>query len=331
MLKKILILILAGSAVALLSTACSPKTNYYPTYGVEEFVLDSHKIQQGKFAILEMEGIPVEALPNNALQECEEAIDEGDIINIGIYHPSRQDLSEMVMNINSSIRYHVTDGTIILPNLGAVEIKGLTLEQARQKLQAMYNQQLQDLEVFLSYRDRTIHKVELIGEIKKTVIPVDGRMRLYELLAKAELKAKANLFQSYVVRDSKVLAVDITKLVKNGDMQQNIVMHSGDKIFIASASEAIVMVMGEVGHPQTVNVTDGFISLRQALVHAGGIPYTGDLNYIQVIRGNIVEPKVYRLRWDHILNLPNNSLLLMPGDVVFVSAKPITEWNRYNN
>ena len=62
---------------------------------------------------------------------------------------------------------------------------------------------------------------------------------------------------------------------------------------------------------------------------AGGIPYTGDKSVIQVIRGNILRPKVYTLNWEQILHLPNDSLLLMPGDTVYIAAKPITEWNRF--
>jgi polysaccharide export outer membrane protein len=71
------------------------------------------------------------------------------------------------------------------------------------------------------------------------------------------------------------------------------------------------------------------MSLREALVSAGGIPFTGDRQNIQVIRGNLQCPKIYVLAWEHIVHLPNDSLLLMPGDTVYVSEKPITQWNRF--
>ena len=71
------------------------------------------------------------------------------------------------------------------------------------------------------------------------------------------------------------------------------------------------------------------MSLREALVHAGGIPFTGNKQHIQVIRGNLQCPKIYLLAWQHIIHLPNDSLLLMPGDTVYVTATPITEWNRF--
>jgi polysaccharide export outer membrane protein len=71
------------------------------------------------------------------------------------------------------------------------------------------------------------------------------------------------------------------------------------------------------------------MSLREALVSAGGIPFTGDKRHIQVIRGNLQCPKIYVLSWEHIVHLPNDSLLLMPGDTVYISEKPITQWNRF--
>jgi polysaccharide export outer membrane protein len=140
---------------------------------------------------------------------------------------------------------------------------------------------------------------------------------------------EANLFKSYIVREGTMLSIDLYKLLKEGDMSQNIVMQGGDKLYIAEASAASLMVMGEVGIEKVINLPHGSMSLRHALAEARGIPYTGDKAYIQVIRGNIVRPKIYTLSWEHVIHLPNDSLLLMPGDIVYVASKPITEWNRF--
>jgi polysaccharide export outer membrane protein len=117
--------------------------------------------------------------------------------------------------------------------------------------------------------------------------------------------------------------------MNEGDLSQNIVMRGGDKIFIASPKDSLVMLMGEILRPGPVPVPYGFISLREALVSVGGIPFTGDKRHIQVIRGNLPCPKIYVLAWEHIVHLPNDSLLVMPGDTIYVTAKPITEWNRF--
>jgi len=314
----------------LLLNSCTKPCHDYSVMGCDEFVIDSYKINQGKFAILEMEGIEVEELPEEAMDEYQDMIAENDILNITVYHPSRKDLMEAIQFINGAMGgFKVTYGKLSLPDIEPVDVLDLTLEQARAKLTAAYQEQIQHTEVFVSYRDRLDKKVELTGLVETATVPVDGKIRLYEVIAKAHIPPHANFFMSYVLRDGMPLSVDLHQLINKGDMCQNIVMRGGDKIFIAKAEDSAVMLMGEVRHPRAVNLYYGSMSLREALVQAGGIPFTGDQHHIQIIRGNLKCPKIYVLSWEHIIHLPNDSLLLMPGDTVYVTEKPITQWNRF--
>jgi polysaccharide export outer membrane protein len=297
--------------------------------GADEFVMDSYKIRQGKFSILQLEGKSYEELNPELLSEYSDAIQEGDLLFIAIYHPTRTDIAAAVASIGSSVGFQVVDGNIRLPDLDLIEVKGLTLDQAAKRIADRYNQQIRDVQVFLSYKDRLERKVELAGLVALPAVPVDGRLRLFETLAKAKVPPQANLFKSYVVRKNEMLPVDLVKLLKEGDMSQNIVMQGGDKIYIADPSASTLMVLGEVGKERLVDIPDGFMTIRQALAEAGGIPYTGNKSYIQIIRGNILNPKIYTLTWDHVIHLPSDSLLLIPGDIVYVAATPITSWNRF--
>lgn len=311
-----------------LSSCCRPCCRY-DIFGADEFVIDSYKIRQGKLAILDMEGVEVGDLPCEAMEEYQDVIAEDDILNIAVYHPKRRDIMEAIQFINDKVGFRVSQGMVDLPDIPPIQVAGLSLEEARQAIQDCYRQHIHDIEVFLNYSDRLSRKVELTGAVSRPVIPVDGKIRLYEVLALAQVPNNANLFKSYVVRDGEQLPIDLYKLMNEGDMCQNIVMRGGDRIFIASPNDTTVMVMGEVGSPRAVNLPYGFMSLREALVSAGGIPFTGNRDCIQVIRGNLQNPKIYVLSWDHIIHLPNDSLLLMPGDTVYVSEKPITQWNRF--
>lgn len=298
-------------------------------FGADEFVMDSYKIREGKFSILEMEGTCVEELEEGLLDEYQDRIHENDVLQIALYHPKRFDLVQAVQSIGGSIGYRVVNGQIRLPDSPPVFVADLTLEEARQKIEEQYNEEIRDTEVFLSYQERIERKVELMGLTGLSSVPVDGKMRIYDMLSKARIPVDANLFKSYVLRNGRMLPVDLRKLIKEGDMSQNIVMQGGDKVYIAEPAAASLMVMGEVGRERTVALPNGYMSLRQALAESGGIPYTGDKSYIQIIRGSICRPKIYTLSWEHVIHLPNDSLLLMPGDIVYVAAKPITEWNRF--
>lgn len=316
--------------LSLFFASCSRTCANYPVFGACEFVTDSYLIRQGKNAISELEGYEVDEIPPEAMEEYKDEIAEDDILNIVVYHPSRRDLMDAFNYINSTVGgFKVTQGRVDLPDIPPVKVIGLTLEEAKIRLQEYLSEEVRDVEIFITYKDRLTRKVELTGMVATPTVPVDGKVRLYEVIAKAHIPPNANLFMSYVHRDGEMLNVDLYKLINLGDMSQNIVMRGGDKIYIANPSDATVMMLGEVRHPMPVMVPYGFISLREALVAAGGIPYTGDKNCIQVIRGNLPCPKIYMLSWQHVVHLPNDSLLLMPGDTVYVSTTAIREWNLF--
>lgn len=298
-------------------------------FGANEFVLDSYKIREGKFAILEMEGVEMQELEEELLAEYSDAICDDDVLVIALYHTKRQDIVEAVRQIGSSVGFRVAEGKVHLPDMPPVEVRGLSLEEARQKIQEHYHRSIQDMEVFVSYKDRYKKKIELAGMVAVPSLPVDGKLRLFDVLSIARVPPEANLFKSYLIRQGELIPVDMHRLLKEGDMSQNIVMQGGDKLYIADPSAASLMVMGEVGRERVISLPSGYMSLRHALAEAGGIPFTGDKSYIQVIRGNICHPKIYTLSWEHVIHLRNDSLLLMPGDIVYVAAKPITEWNRF--
>ncbi len=297
--------------------------------GADEFVMDSYKIREGKFSILQLEGKDFLPLSPDLLSEYKDTVQDGDVLDIAIYHPLRPEISAAIATIGQSVGFQVMEGKIYLPDLEPVVVLNLTLEEARQKLQEAYNNQIKETQVFLSYKQRKERKVELAGLVSTPHLPVDGKIRLFETLSVAKVPPHANFFKSYVIRDNHMLPVDLYKLLKEGDMTQNIVMRGGDKVYIAEPSASSLMVLGEVGQERVVELPSGFMTLRQALAEAKGIPYTGNKSYIQVIRGNILHPKIYTLTWNHVIHLPGDSMLLIPGDIVYVAATPITEWNRF--
>ncbi len=297
--------------------------------GADEFVIDSYKINAGKLSILEMEGKPLMTLNPDLLEEYTNTIDNGDVLKISLFQPEGGKLAGAVQAIGDAIGYTVSSGKITLPDLKPIEVKGLTLSKAKERIQEAYDNEVDGIEVFLAFSRRNVKKIELAGMVSQSSISVNGKLRLFEVLAQAKVPPNANLFKSYLVRDGRPVPVDMNKLVKDGDMSQNVVMRGGDKLYIAESSASTLMVMGEVRQEKVIEVPSGSLPLRTALAMAGGIPYTGDKGVIQVIRGNILRPKIYTLNWKHVMRLPTSSMLLMPGDIVYVAATPITEWNRF--
>jgi polysaccharide biosynthesis/export protein len=317
--------------LATVSSCTNPPYRGMDVLAAEDFVMDSYRIREGKFSILSMEGKDSDGFSEDLLEEYPDVINNGDVLQIAVYHPTRNDLVESVQRIGQVVGFRVTEGKIFLPDLPAADVEGLSLHQAQEKIEGLYREQIKDVNVFISYRDRILRKVELAGLVQVPSIPVDGRLRLFEALSIAKVPTNANLFKSYVVRDNELLPVDLRKLLKEGDMSQNVVMRGGDKVYIADPSSSTLMVLGEVCKERVVDVPDGFMTLRKAIGEAGGILASGDKSYIQIIRGNILHPKIYTLNWEHVIRLPSDSMLLIPGDIVYVAARPLSEWNRFVN
>lgn len=311
--------------------SCAPHYQDYPVLGTEEFAAESRIILEGKAAIQSLEGKEVYPLPEDALDVYEDLIAEDDILNIVIFHPSRLDLMESIQTINEEMGgFHVLEGAISLPHIAnPIPVAGLTLAEARKIIEDKFRECIKDIEVFISYQARLFHRVELTGLVEKTNFPLNGHTRLYEVLVNAKMHPGANLYASYVLREGIQLNVDLYKLIHNGDMSQNIVMKAGDKIFIASPADSILTIMGEVRFPRLLPIPYGSLSLREALALAGGIPYTGCESNIAIIRGSIECPKIYIIPWKFALHEPNENLLLIPKDIVYVSQKPITQWNLF--
>lgn len=314
-----------------LLTSCNSPYRGYDVLGPDEFVKDSYRIHEGKLAVLELSGHPLPPLDSSLLITTPEVIQEGDLLGVLLLHSGRAELTQASAGLNGWASLEVEDGKILLPDLGAVSVVGKTVEQTKAFLQSEYLRQTEATEVFLTIRERMQYRAELLGLTSVPSLPIYSHTRLYDVLAQAKVPTHANLFASYVIRGGAPLPVDLHRLIVEGDMSQNIVLRGGDKIYIADPNQTRVMVMGEVGRPGPVTMTQPYVSLREVLADAGGIPFTGDRRYIQVIRGNVLQPRIYTLNWTHVIHLPNNSLLLMPGDVVYVAATPITEWGRFIN
>lgn len=313
----------------LLLSSCVTPVYQDTTYGMDEFTIDSQQIAEGKFAILALEEREEMCYPEPHGFD-DDVVIEGDELSIILYCPSRLDRVNAMETINVRAGFPVEDGKICLPHLSLIEVLGLTLSEVKERVQCAYQKEIPDAKIYIHFKKKRERIVQIVGAAIPNVT-VDGNTRLFEVIAKARISPYANLFKSYVMRNGVQLPIDLYTLIHQGDNSQNIVMQGGDKIFIAADSDAVVMLTGEIAYPLVVPVPYGSISLREALGRAGGVPFTGNKNNIQVIRGGLTHPKVYCLEWKDILHVPNQSLLLMAGDVVVISERPITQWNRFIN
>src|SRR5207253_3004141 len=108
------------------------------------------------------EGIVLDPLPSDAMQEYIDVIAEDDVLNIVAYHPSRRDLMDSFQFINNAVGgFRVNNGKVDLPDMSPVVVAGLTLDEAKEKLQTRLSREVKDVELFITYKDRLNRKVEI--------------------------------------------------------------------------------------------------------------------------------------------------------------------------
>ncbi len=310
-----------------LFSGCVAPVYQNTTYGIDEFTKDSQQIAQGKTAILSLEDNESISLSQCRFTDDEKVID-GDILSVTLFCPKRPDRIAAIEMINQRTGFVIAEGRLCLPYLDPIDVSHLTLSEVRANIQSAYSEQINDIKVYINYKKRKERFVQVIGA-HQTMIAIDGGTKLSQVLAKAGIPVNANLFKSMVVRNGVQIPIDLYKLIHQGDESQNIMIEGGDQIFLANGMDATVLVMGEVGNPIVIPVLYGSISLREALAIARGVIFTGNISCIQVIRGRLNEPKIYSLSWNKMMNISNKSLLLIPGDIVVISERAITQWNRF--
>jgi protein involved in polysaccharide export with SLBB domain len=138
--------------------------------------------------------------------------------------------------------------------------------------------------------------------------------------------------------------VDFYKLLREGDLTQNIVLQADDFVFIRSTLEQQVYVLGSVKFPRAVQYIED-MSLVSAIAGGSGPakyyllenndsgPLTKDayLSHVAIVRGSLAEPQVAVIDYGSIIKGRAPDVRLEPGDIIYVPNSPYMNFKRYFN
>lgn len=216
-----------------------------------------------------------------------------------------------------SAQYQIlVDGSITLPIIGSVSIWGMTLTEAAQVITEKYvrSRVLFNPTITVSLLASSPLKVALAGAVNRpgsyNLAMVDGKLpTLTEAIQQAGgITEQADLRQVKVVRARRsghddVIQVNLWNLLQSGDLRQDLVLHNGDSIFLATATtiepkEASILgsanlapevvqvgIVGEVQQPGTLKVPPN-TPLNQVLLAAGGFNNRARKRSVDLIRLN---------------------------------------------
>jgi polysaccharide export outer membrane protein len=230
------------------------------------------------------------------------------------------------------------DGTMQFPLLGTVATAGKTSAQLRVYLEQELARYVKDPKVTVQVVLTGSIRYYLLGQFTQPGIKFSDRpMRLLEALSLGGsiMTDKASFRGAYVARGTKRLPVNFRRLVREGDLSQNIKLHSGDIIFVPdnTTEQAFVFAgTGGTNNPRggSVQFVNGKLDIVQALASAGyGFRdrALGRLSKVRVIRGDSDRGEFITVNVAKILKGKAAPFALIPGDVVYVPATGIANWN----
>jgi polysaccharide export outer membrane protein len=177
----------------------------------------------------------------------------------------------------------------------------------------------------------------LLGQFANPGLKYSDRpLRLLEALSLggSVLLEKASLTTAYVARNGKRLAVNFRRLLRDGDMQQNIRLRPGDVVFVPdNAGDQVFVFGGAAGGTAAggaIAMRNGRLDLLQALAQAGyGIRDRAQvkLSETRVIRSDGDRGQLLVVDAARMLKGDAAPFELMPGDIVFVPETGFTSWN----
>jgi polysaccharide biosynthesis/export protein len=246
------------------------------------------------------------------------------------------------------------DGKIYFYLLPGIDVWGLTIPQARDRIAQELQKYVREKQaVSITLRAAESERVWILGRLNKPgVYPMPAPMTLLEALSEAGGPAPAAAFASlagpvgvsggrgstdeaadlgraFVIRQGKLLRIDFARLLRDGDLSQNIYLQPDDFVYLPSASIGSVHVLGAVNAARSIDYTSR-LTLAQALAQAGGtLAKDAYLSHVAIVRGSLTQPRVAVVDFHAIVSGQAPDVALEPQDIVYVPHTPYRVLTRY--
>ncbi len=242
-----------------------------------------------------------------------------DVVNISILAGGEEQVAkEMVVG---------TNGNINVPFIGKIKAASLTMEELERAItKALARDFFVDPRVHLQIKGYHSLQFFISGAVKNPgMFELDYTPTIMDLIANAGgvLPERGNL--AYIIRgmaDTEPIKVDLSKLLDKGNMSENIILESGDTIYIPLGTKlnqttTKIYVQGEVKKPGRFNFQPGITALSACII-AGGFAKFAAPNRTIIIRMTKEGQEIIKLNLEKVISGDRPDLPLKPGDRIHI-------------
>lgn len=255
-------------------------------------------------------------------------IGEKDIVNLVVYAGEKQQVTAD-LTVDGS-------GRLSVPMIGAVQAKGMTLNQLEQAIrEPLARDYFVNPQVILTLKEFRSLSFFITGAVKNPgKYEMDQAPMLMDLIGKAGGLAPEYGQTAYITHDENgnaktnapnsqnaAIEIDISALLESGGGKGNIRLKNGDRVQIPFKTEmdqakTNIFIDGEVKNPGMYPYRPGLTALN-ACVMAGGFKEFAAPNRA-TIRRNGQKKEVLKVNLDAVKNGDTPDVPLQPGDFIHI-------------
>lgn len=234
-------------------------------------------------------------------------VGEDDVITVTVYNQPQ---------LSSKVRVS-GDGTIILPLLGSVQVKGMSVVEISKKLTALFaDGYLVNPQISVFIDEFSSKKATILGMVKNPGhYSIRQSTSLLEFISVAGgLTADAGSTaiitrgdKSAKPGNSETLQIDMAGLIEKGEAAQNISIFHGDTVYIPKMD--VIYINGEVKRPDKYKYEKG-TTMIMAITLASGFTDKAAPKNIRIIRKVNGE--------EVVITKTNMDEPVLPGDIIVV-------------
>jgi protein involved in polysaccharide export with SLBB domain len=238
------------------------------------------------------------------------------------------------------------DGKLYFNLLPGIDVWGLTIAQTKATIERELAKFIRDQpQVSLVLREIASKHVWVLGHVQAPgIYPLSAPTTLLEAisLAGGTLNLSsfrqqdvsgitddlADLRRSFVLRQGRMLPIDFQRLLRQGDLSQNIYLQPDDFVYLPAATAREVYVLGAVTQPRAVPYKEG-MTVAAAIASAYGTITGAYLQHVAVVRGSLSHPQIAIVDYKYVIRGVASDIALEPHDIVYVPFSPYRYLTRY--